>query len=83
MKTVITPQNNTIVFINAINKNCKEICKYLNQPESLFKEKYNRLISNVEKNIGVDKVAFVAPEEFFRQVYNESVRVLNNLKPVE
>lgn len=82
MKTLSPYQNNTLLFINAINKNCKDICKYLDQPESLFKEKYNRLISDVEKDIKPEKLPYMAPEEFYRRVYNESVRVLNEVKPV-
>lgn len=82
MKTVIPQQNNTLLFIKAINQNCKDICKYLGQPESLFKEKYNRIVSDVEKNIGAESLPYIAPEEFFRRVYNESVNRLKQVKPI-
>jgi hypothetical protein len=82
MRTVTPQQNNTILFIKAINQNCKDICKYLGQPENLFKEKYNRLVADVEKNIKPGNLPYMAPEEFYRRVYNESVIRLKQVKPI-
>lgn len=57
--------------------NCKEICKVMNQPEDLYKEKFNALLKQVDKG---ENTAYMSPEEMYRRIYNLSVIKLNQLK---
>lgn len=58
-------------------KNCEDICKALEQPLELKEEKYKGLIKNVENR--TENVAYLSPEEWQRRVYNESVKILQDL----
>lgn len=65
------------ILRNATLKNCEKICKALEQPLGLKGEKYKRLIKNVENR--TENVAYLSPEEWQRRVYNESIKILNEL----
>jgi len=62
---------------DATLKNCEDICKVLEQPLELKEEKYKGLIKNVENR--TENVAYLSPEEWQIKVYNESVKILNEL----
>lgn len=65
-------KSNFIIFKEATIKNCKEICKNLDQPEALHKQKFNRIVKDIDSKIN----AYTAPEEFGRLIYNESIKRL-------
>lgn len=61
----------------AAYKNCKKICRVMNQPEELYKEKFNAFIREVGKN---DNAAYLSPEETYRRIYNLSALKLKQLE---
>ena len=64
-------QSNYLILKNATIENCKKICKNLSQPENLHMEKFNRLVKDLDNRVDA---SFMAPEEWARLLYNESVK---------
>lgn len=73
--------NTSMLLRTKAIENCKTICKYMGQSEELHKEKFNRFIKDVEHNTSKD-IAYMAPEEFYRLVYNESIKRVEQFKPI-
>lgn len=65
------------ILRSATLRNCEGICKALEQPLTLKDSKYKEIVRIVENR--TKNVAYLSPEEWQRRVYNESVKILQDL----